>query len=242
MEFSRQLGRVAPVDGATATLPSTVTPGVTDFDLDGLRLNSLNLNATSSQGWTIAGAGQLLRITQGGINSKLSSSGAATNRIETDVQWVNSDGTPSTSNGSFTVNSGNVLRATGNWETFQLRILETGEFWLSGDLEITRADDTDINQGGIFLRHAGTFRFTGDTYVSNNNIIRVDDGATVIWDSSAALTKLVAGSIGSGGGHFVTAQDITKAAGLATGTSDRFQFTPDRPVPSDFPHLGTPEA
>jgi autotransporter-associated beta strand protein len=214
-------GGNAPEAGNAVTLPGSVTPGVTNFDLDGLRLNTLTLNAIASQGWTIAGDNQLLRITQDGVTSVLNSGGAATNLIGTNVQFVNANGDPATGSGSFTVNSGNILRATGDWETFQLRMLGTGEFWLSGALTITRADSNDTNAGGIYLRDGGTFRFTGSTYTNNDNIIRVDNGSTVIWDSSAALTKLVAGA---GGGHFVTAQDITKVGTLATGENDRFQF------------------
>ncbi len=218
---------VAPANGGTVTLPSTVTPITTQFDQTGLRLGSLTLSSTAGAGWTIEGDDLLSIIQAGGGTTVFTSQGASINTIDTDLFFVNSDGTAATDRAAVVMGSGHRLNINGNVSGFGLRLSGGGEMAVNGDLTLTMADGGSGIGAGDFslnlLNANTTFRFTGDTFTGNDAAFNME-GGTLIWDSDAPMSKFRIGSGPSGnGGHIVTAQNIAKRSGLDTG-SDHFDI------------------
>lgn len=218
-----------PTDESTVTFPSAPTigtPKVTEQDIADLRIFTLNLNASTTAGWTIGSLEALNIVARGNTTASLIGSGTATagNIINTDIRFVtNSAGnTLSTSAARIEAASGSLLTINGGITTQgSVRFGGGGEIVVNGDFASVAGGNIERFESDVNT----TVRFTGDTFTQSN--IGMYAGSVIIWDAEADLStagRFVFRNATSGERHFVTNQNFSRQ-GLASGSPGEIVWT-----------------
>ncbi len=214
----------APGTDDAVTLPGTGTPTPTTTIQNitsGLRLDSLTINSTATNGWTIGGSGAL-NIESNASSNTLISTGATQNLISTNVQFVTAAGvSPTNVSSGISVATGNTLKVTGdlttaNTSTATLRLSGGGTLWTTGTLTASNTGTTEaVNINGSTLKIGAV---GGTLATSSSNGFRTVGNATLIFNGATPATRIVAGDLTAGQEQqYVFSQNLTKGFGTAAG-------------------------
>lgn len=179
-----------PTDGRPANFPAGPTrsrPGSTRQDIDNLRIFSLGINSSTTQGWGIDGR-QPIYIVAHGNDISLQASGAAENTIQPGIRFVQntSANTIANSIARLAVDRGSLLIINGPIQSGSaLRVEGGGELALNGPLNLGSGGNADA----LAITAGTTVRFRGDAFQASgvNNGVGLIDSATFIWNSAAEI-------------------------------------------------------